>query len=392
MDLQTRFLRLEELLQDHQALWQAQPFKQPRPPWCEEYPALASALLALDDQQLARLGGDHGALLTLLQGYLPGLAPLDTLCALPELPTRQHLTTDARFSAHIPGRKWQQITAFARRIDRPGVPLLEWCGGKGHLGRLLAQVHGQPVLTLEHDPGLCEQGEALAQRSAVPQRFILADVLQPETNRHLPGRHAVALHACGELHRRLIATAVSQGVVAMDIAPCCYHHLLAGDYRPLSACGKLVLTRDDLRLAVTGAATAATRELRLRDQEMAWKLAYLQLLGLQGEEEYRPLKPIDKAWLGLDFEGFCRAMAQREGDELTPGHDWQRLEQSGWQRQRETMRLSLLRQVFSRAIELWLVLDLALYLEQAGYRVELGTFCGRELSPRNLLLSARLLD
>lgn len=392
MDLQTRFLRLEELLQDHQALWRAQPFKQPRPPWCDDHPALASALLALDDQQLARLGRDDEALLVFLQGYLPALAPLTTLCSLPELPARQHLAMDAHLSAHIPGRKWQQITAFASRIDRPGMPLLEWCGGKGHLGRLLAQVHGQPVFTLEHDPGLCEQGEGLAERSAVPQRFILADVLHPETNRHLPGRHAVALHACGELHRGLIAAAVRQGVMAMDIAPCCYHHLLAGDYRPLNAQAKLVLTRDDLRLAVTGAATAAARELRLRDQEMAWKLGYLHLLGLQGETEYRPLRPIDKAWLRLDFEGFCRVMAQREGDELTPGHDWQGLEQIGWQRQRETMRLSLLRQTFSRAIELWLVLDLALYLEQAAYRVELGTFCGRELSPRNLLLSARLLD
>ena len=52
--------------------------------------------------------------------------------------------------------------------------------------------------------------------------------------------------------------------------------------------------------------------------------------------------------------------------------------------------LDLVRHQFRRLLELWLVLDRALYLAEQGYRVEVGEFCSRELSPRNLLIDARL--
>jgi hypothetical protein len=39
-------------------------------------------------------------------------------------------------------------------------------------------------------------------------------------------------------------------------------------------------------------------------------------------------------------------------------------------------------------LELWLVLDKALFLAEAGYAVTLGRFCHRVDSPRDLLLLA----
>ena len=54
------------------------------------------------------------------------------------------------------------------------------------------------------------------------------------------------------------------------------------------------------------------------------------------------------------------------------------------------MRLSLLRAAFRRALEMWLVLDMANFITENGYQVALSTFCERELTPRNILISARL--
>jgi hypothetical protein len=79
-------------------------------------------------------------------------------------------------------------------------------------------------------------------------------------------------------------------------------------------------------------------------------------------------------------------MAAREGLPV-PGPAAE-FEQAGWRRHAEVMRLSVVRHAFRRALEVWLVLDLACFLEQRGYAVELGTFCERQLTPRNLLLSA----
>jgi hypothetical protein len=67
---------------------------------------------------------------------------------------------------------------------------------------------------------------------------------------------------------------------------------------------------------------------------------------------------------------------------LPSGLNWHHYENIGWHRQWEVMRLSLVRIAFRRALELWLVLDMASYLTLHGYRVNLGTFCERRDSPR----------
>jgi hypothetical protein len=123
---------------------------------------------------------------------------------------------------------------------------------------------------------------------------------------------------------------------------------------------------------------------------MAWKLGYGQLRREAcGVEEYLALKPIPKGWLQLDFQGFCLQLAAREGRELPATIEWSHYEAWGWQRQREVMRLSLVRAAFRRGLEMWLVLDMANVIEQHGYAVRVGTFCERDLTPRNIFLSAR---
>lgn len=306
----------------------------------------------------------------------------------PLTPISPHLTWA------IPGRKWDQIEAFARAIGPVQRPLLEWCGGKGHLGRLLAVQWQQPVTTLEHDATLCAAGEQLAQRAHVEQRFVTADALDASAATRLPGHHAVALHACGELHRTLVRQAVAARLPAFDIAPCCYHLLFGKreQYQPFTPLATLSLNADELRLSVTETVTSSRRVVSQRDQETAWKLGFDQLQRhLMGDDRYHPIKPVEKAWLPAGFEGFCRILAEREGLEITGPIDWSHFEEMGWQRRGEVMRLNLLRYALRRPLELWLVLDMVCYLEEAGYRVTFGTFCERNVTPRNLLISARLM-
>ncbi len=390
MNLAQRFRQLDTFLADHAWLWRPQPFKEARPSWCKRLPALCEALLALSDEELARLTDDGAALSTLLAKHLPSLAELDELSRLPLRDVTKLKDLGPHFANGIPGRKWQQVTAFAAVVGKAQAPLLEWCGGKGHLGRLLAAQWFQPVVTLEHNAVLCDEGQALARRANIEQVFQFDDALAPSASDAVAGRHAVALHACGELHRILARHAVEEQAPAFDIAPCCYHLLSKPHYQPFNVNAQLQLARDDLRLAVTETVTAVGREVRLRDREMAWKLGFDLLRRRSGtDHEYRPIKPIDKRWLKRDFAGFCRVLAEREGEDFPPAVDWAAAETAGWQRQRETMRLSLARHAFRRALELWLVLDLATFVEQQGYAVEVGSFCARELTPRNILISAR---
>lgn len=391
MNLAQHFRQLDAFLAEHAWLWRPQPFKQARPSWCDRLPGLYETLLALSDEELARLTDDGTALTALLDEHLSGVGMLVELSRLTECQTMTLADLGPHFASAIPGRKWKQVEAFAAALGAVHAPLLEWCGGKGHLGRLLAAQWQSPVLTLEHNPVLCEEGRHLARRAHVDQAFRLDDALAPSAAEAVTGRHAVALHACGELHRTLVRQAIAAKAPALDIAPCCYHLLLEGEYRPFSANAQLLPGRDDLRLAVTETVTAVNREIRLRDREMAWKLGFDVMRRRYGADEgYRPIKPIDKSWLKMDFAGFCTALAKREGLDLPETVAWQSAEAAGWQRQRDTMRLSLPRHAFRRAIEIWLVLDLANALSDNGYTVQIGTFCSRELTPRNILITARL--
>jgi hypothetical protein len=390
--------RLEALLLDFQAIWRPQPFKTETPEWCGEHPELTGELLALDDGSVERLGADNRALIGWLSRHISGLTALDALIDLPAAPAAEVACSEAnsRLFLDIPGRKQAQIQAYATAIGPPAAPVLEWCAGKGHLGRLLAHRWQRPVLSLEIDAGLCDAGTELASQARVKtlQRFTPTDVLDHASHRHLNSRHAVALHACGDLHTRLITAAVAQRSPALNLAPCCYYRTAVETYVPLSG-GKLVLSRDDRRLAVTETATASPRLQRQSRQALAWKLGWLELRKrLTGEDAYRTFPPVPETWLRSDFATFATWMAERAGicAALTKPELQQQLaeiEAIGRARAARMLRLQLPRLGFRRALEVWLVMDMAVYLEQNGYRVEVTTFCPRELTPRNLLLSAR---
>ena len=76
MNLRARFLDLQSLLTRLDSLWRPAPFHVARPQWCTQWPGLAAALEALDDQHVEQLGEDFEACATWLTSHLPELARL----------------------------------------------------------------------------------------------------------------------------------------------------------------------------------------------------------------------------------------------------------------------------------------------------------------------------
>lgn len=389
MKLEDRQRQLDILLPTFHDLWHPQPFCRSRPQWCHGWPALAEDLLTLADADVAHLNSDGAAALALLARHIPAVAEITALVELPQRHRGVLVEQRSSWAWEIPGRKKQQIEAFASASQCGGNSVIDWCGGKGHLGRLLALQWQLPVHTLEIDPVLCADGAALASRQHLDHKFLNIDAL---TAADWPkrGQHAVALHACGDLHRRLIERGSSVGVARFDIAPCCYHRGVGGTYQPLSGRLRSTLKRDDVRLAVTETVTASARLTLQRDKEMAWKLGFDCYRRVISLDDYQSFKPVPAAWFRGSFVEFLTLMAARQALPQPASTVSGEFEAAGWRRQREVMRLSIVRHAFRRALEVWLALDLAVYLEDRGYRVEVGSFCERQLTPRNLLISAQL--
>jgi hypothetical protein len=389
-----RLAALVALLARNRRLWSPPPFRDPDPAWAAEQPALVAALLDLEEPDLDRLNGDPEAARKWLSTWIPDLHELEGLTRLTHAPAFALPGGDLPGFAilrDVPGRKAEQIEAFAAAVGAPVAPWFEACAGKGHLGRRLVAAHGGAATSLELDPRLCRNGEALAGRLRLEQRFIAGDVHAPEHAERFAGRHVVALHACGDLHRRVIDTAAERRAPAIDVAPCCYQKSVAEPYNAMTpTLAGLGLDRGALKLAVTETVTASKREAATAARQQAWKLAFVAWRE-RVDPVYRPFMPVPSAWWREGFPAVLRRLAEREGRAVPADTDFQAAESEGWRRWSLVRRLQLVRFSFRRSIEMALLCDLACGLEERGYAVRLSEFCARELTPRNVLLSARLL-
>ena len=432
--LAAQFIQLDKLLEQGSALWQVRAFEAKTLPWQAQFPTLATTLWALDDAVLDALDAEQSALVDALSPALKqDLAALGLewdlallTLSIAELSFGSDIASDigpdigsddietatspsidltemAHFSAHIKGRKWEQITAFVQHLPDAGLPVLEWCAGKGHLGRLIAKARGVDVLSLEWQAMLCEEGQAFADKWQLSQRFICVDAFTindkadentaDQTNPFCAQQQAVALHACGDLHVRLLQLAAAAGTQALAISPCCYHLIQANQYQGLSTFAKhsaLRLSRHDLQLPLQQSVIANPKQQALRHQEIAWRLGFDALQrSCRGIDAYLPLPAIKQSQLSGEFAEFCQWAAAQKAVTLDADCDFDVWLEIGKQRQRLTRRIDLAAHLFRRALELWLILDRCCFLQESGYRVSLREFCATSVTPRNALILAQ---
>ena len=423
--LRTLFSQSDALLHRYRHFWQRQPFYSPDLRQCDNLPqGLRQALNALSPDAFYSLSQDPEQSARWLSPWLTDAGALQELTRQIPKPAAVADNLFQPLATGIPGRKWQQIQQFSAQLQfSPATTacsqVLEWCAGKGHLGRLVALQHQQRVLSLEWQPGLCQQGEALVTQ--LQRRYPQLDQSFQQTDAHSPqalaeiaqSRAVVALHACGDLHTRLIrhscqlsaAAAPATPLPQLAIAPCCYHLTADKVYQPLSQAGQrsaLSLSRQDLKIPLQETVTGGRRIERLRDQELHWRLSFDSLRQqITGTEGYQPLPGFKKQLLSGSFADFVRwavvnrQLASPEQLEQAECSEWlqeatlQQALQNGQARLLNVRKLEWLQRPFRRVLELWLVLDRALALEEAGFHVELRRFCDKTITPRNLLILAR---
>ena len=386
------FLSLHALLASNRSLWQPSPYIEQSPAWMQSHSSLAAACLSLDDQTLTVLETNPSTLITWLEPHLPQFTLLTPLLKLASS-SRNSLQFPARWNTGIKGRKALQIQAFASALQPRQPTLVDWCSGKAHLGRTLAQIYQKSCVALERNLNLCIEGAAQAKKQIFPTQFINTDVLQGGFA--LPKHsHIIALHACGDLHRKLVLDACAHSVASITLAPCCYPLWLADAFTPLSKHAQthnLMLDRNDLHLAVQESVTASARSLQQANTLAAWRLGFDALQReLRGTDAYLQTPSLPLSAVNHGFEHCCRVLAQAKNLIIHAEPDWQHFEKLGFKRQAKVRRLQLVRHAFRRALELWLVLDLVMYLEEHGYKVTLTEFCERTISPRNLLIDANI--
>ncbi|MEO1266580.1 MAG: methyltransferase [Myxococcota bacterium] len=404
--VEERFAALSAFIAHHRHLWAPRPFVHRTLAWEEDFPQVAAWLRRQSTERICAMEADPWS----------RLAEADDV---PHMLRRwaRHRTTGVtlgvvatgsiaglehhRVRFRVPGRKWGQVKAFIGAVaaawPAQGGRVVEWCAGHGHLGRTLAHHAGVSAVLLEREINRAKQAQALIARLGVEARFVPADVLQPGSWSHLgPDVVAVGLHACGVLNATLLRQGCARQAPLMAVAPCCPHvGVPAGeDFVPLSAVGRATgirLNPSALRLSIADEVVATPKQRARRSHEQAWRLG-LDLLVREatGDDRYRSLGVLPTGALRVaNFATFCRQQSHRLGLPLPPRWDPEHAEQAGWERARVARGLGVVRSLFRRPLEVWLALDRALMLHEAGRQVEVGLFCSAQQTPRNILILSR---
>ena len=252
--LRARFDALGEWLATTSFLWRPRPFVTLPAPWESDEPDLVRWLLGLSAEAIGCLE----------QGRpVPGIAPrLDALMgharALSDVAALSDSPRGSGGERGVPARKAAQVMRLAALVAECFQPedhtqVIDWCSGKGHLGRAIAHQLGLPLHLVEKESRLVSQGLELARGAQIRCTGDVVDALQWTGWLHEgQPQLVVGLHSCGTLGEAMVRGCVAHEVAAMALASCCYHrgHQRAS-YVPLSARGRasgLVLERDDLRL------------------------------------------------------------------------------------------------------------------------------------------------
>ncbi|RMF15588.1 MAG: methyltransferase, partial [Gammaproteobacteria bacterium] len=324
MNAAPRFRALADLIEATRSYWDWSPFGATDCPWASRAPELYGRVQALSDADAEHLMGDDDALLRWLAGAglteAAGLAEQIRVPVLADVHSPAKAETDPRAWAGIPGRKQAQIRAFLQALPPRNGVALEWCAGKGHLIRVVSRTTQRPGIGLELQPDLVVTGQALADAQGVAVSLQPCDVLRDEQRIRQTlsqTETALALHACGELHRSLVRQVIAQRVPEVVLAPCCYHLHGGGEYVPLSRAGAaacLRLSRDQLRHAVRQTRTAPPRVRRQQHALNIWRLAFdawvREALGI---DHYTALPPRPLSVLQDGFEAFCQWGARHHG-------------------------------------------------------------------------------
>lgn len=397
MSQHERFASLSEGLNKTQAFWRPVPFHQKHIEWVDLHPKLAERLFSLPLSDIEFFTRNIDAFSDCfskeIHASIPDYAHIQSLCSLPSLSAEALPAVSPHFHAGIAGRKWTQIQHFSHAMQNTSLPVLEWCAGKSHLGFYLNHIYKLPITALEWNQSLVNQANARATSQHYDLQSHHVDVLKTSDlavlNKHT---QVVALHACGELHERLLQLCNEKEVQHLSLAPCCYHKRSKKVYTPLSNIGQasdLNLEKIHLHTAVMDSVTARAGIMQQRKALQIMRLGFDELQrSLLQRDTFLPVPSLPMSWSTVSFDAFCYHCAKLKGLRLPDSVDWSYYLQAGEARFTQVSALDLVRLLFRRPLEIWLNLDKVVWLQDQGYHADISTFCDYQTSPRNILIRA----
>ena len=276
-------------------------------------------------------------------------------------------------------------------------------GGKGHLSRLLSEKMGVKSNCIEMNKDLIIKGMSLLSKEHdvnFIHYFLPAENVNKATKllSSLNDQQkcmCIGLHTCGPLANTILKSSTASKISKVLNFGCCYLKLPPSQTPGISEQGKMFsipLSKYALNLA-TRAHTGSTWDDFLMKKRVKYYRYGLHLflyheLGIKNFLNVGDGKRIDyqKSFGHYALNKLKKIKKNKEFDEILLNQWFD----SPWLQQKieEMFCMNIIRWQFGRAIELWILLDRACYMEENHYEVKLEEFFDEKISPRNIGLFA----
>lgn len=287
------------------------------------------------------------------------------------------------------------LLQYHTQRESPSLPVVDWGGGKGHLGALVQAETEHPVLILEKDPDFQSHYADLQYLEAMVE---LHRPLPTSLAKQLSLDHgSLGLHACGSLSIAQLENAIAYPCQWLINIPCCFEKMRES-HRPLSNTLKHLtpLSHAALNLATRTSKDTSEDNARLKANihDFRWTIFLFEHEVLLPQKKIsrvtQKLGRFSKANYRQGFSTYLREVLKR----LPHLGDYES-ELFAFFQQEETQnllarthQLQNWRNAFARPLELAVVLDRGFWLQEQGFEVHVERLFNDQISPRNFAIRA----
>lgn len=277
-------------------------------------------------------------------------------------------------------------------------------GGIGYMAQTLSNYFNLTVSSIDMDPVLQNTGKLRNQKNAKdPSNKVnyinsQIDLKNLELKEIFTGKSlSLGLHTCGDLANsqiELTAQGKQKGLLNFG---CCYYRLAKNNVVNISLEAKK--NPISLNLFALTLATRAHKKLDHWDFEFKSKVKFYRyalhfyLYDVLGVKEFVSVGNSTEKLYNQDFATYTKEQLKRLNLSTTDQDDTL----NAYFEKKEIQKLiyqmiysGIIRGIFGRPLELYVLLDRCLYLEEHGYNVSLEEFFNEEVSPRNIGITAIL--
>lgn len=402
MDFEKRFCEISEFLKKHRDIWFSE-ILYDYPNWDKGYTneivQAFPTISLLSEEEIYQLEAKKNYHI-LQDGKLKEL--IKEIDSLTVIEKKEFIGEDYEplLWQKIKGKKKHEIESIIPHLknlnsQKKLKSIVDIGGGVGHLAKVCSYKIDCPAICLDMDEKLQEIGKKqISKRTKRPENEITFFPKKIESDKCLLPHFSkdslvTGLHCCGALSSNIIKASVQSPIHSVLSFGCCYFKMTKKEDFNLSLYAKNQgLEISECALTLANRQSSDFNEKTFKTKQIVKNYRYTLHLLLYKNFGIRQFTSLggnrSNRYHNWSFSDYAREQLEKMKLEVPPKEELEKFYEDNQNEVNKMTRANIIRNLFSRPIELYLLLDRAIFLQENHFKVEVKTWFDGAISPRNI--------